>query len=254
MLDRSTDPLDYQALPRPLAVMPKSFPDGFHIARHRHDRAQLVWSVCGTLRIRTDSAAWIVPPDRAVWLPAGIDHAIDIRGDVDMRTLYVAQRPDLPDRPAVLEVSPLLRALILALVEEPVLYDVAGRAGAIAALILLEIGHARHLSLMLPMPRDPRLASVCAALLRDPANGMTLEQWAEAAGASPRTLARLFPREVGLSFAVWRQRVRFHNALEALAGGDPVARVAERNGYRSASAFTEAFRRVMGQLPTALRR
>lgn len=251
MPDRSTDPLDYQAVPRPLAVMAKSFPDGFHIARHHHARAQLLWSVSGMLRVRTDAAAWIVPADRAVWLPAGVEHELDICGNVEMRTLYVA--PLLSARPLVLEVSDLLRALILALVQEPVLYDESGRAGAIAGLILDEIGRARRLPLVLPMPRDPRLASVCAALLRDPASDLTLDGWAERAGASARTLARLFEREVGLSFAAWRQRVRFHNALEALGAGEPVGLVAARNGYRSASAFTEAFRRVMGVLPSELR-
>jgi AraC-like DNA-binding protein len=254
--DRSTDPDDYQALPRPLGAMAKRFPDGFRIAPHSHRRDQFVYAVRGTMRVHTGSDAWIVPPDRAVYLPSGVEHAIDIRGDVEMRTVYVAPDagPDLPVRPTVVEVGPLLRALILALVEEPVLYDEAGRGGAIADLILSEIGRARSLTLRVPMPADPRLRRVCEALLADPSDPRGLDDWALLAGASPRTLARLFEREVGLRFTAWRQRARFHAALEDLVRGTPVALVAERNGYRGPSAFAAAFRKVMGMAPSAVGR
>ena len=254
MTNRSSDPLDYQTVPRVVAAMAKPFPHGFHIARHRHDRDQLLWSVSGTMRVRTQTETWIVPPDRAVYLPARTEHAIDIRGEVGMRTLYIVPSadPGLPDRPVVLEVSDLLRALVLALVGEPVLYDEAGRGGAIAALAFSEIARARRLPFMLPMPRDPRVMRVCDALLDNPALDRTLDEWASHAGASARTLARLFERELGMGFAVWRQRVRLHSATEALATGQPVAVVAARNGYRSASAFTEAFRKTMGVAPSSV--
>ncbi len=252
---RSTDPGDYQAVPRPLAAMAKGFPDGFSIEPHSHPRDQLVYAVTGTMRVHTEREAWLVPPDRAVYLPAGVVHAIDMRGDVAMRTVYLVAEvaSDLPRRPTVVEVSALLRALVLALIEEPVLYDETGRGGAIARLILSEIGRARVLPLGLPMPGDVRLRRVCAGLLADPADPRGLEGWAEVAGASARTLARLFAREVGLSFAAWRQRVRFHSAMEALARGETVARVAARHGYRSTSAFTAAFRRTIGIAPSAVK-
>jgi AraC-like DNA-binding protein len=101
------------------------------------------------------------------------------------------------------------------------------------------------------MPRDARLLRVCNGLLADPSSRLTLDGWAEASGASVRTLARLFEEELGLGFVAWRQRVRFHNALESIVSGEPIARVAERNGYRSASAFSAAFRTMMGHAPTA---
>lgn len=252
---RSRNANDYQFVPRPLAAMSKSFDDGFEIQPHHHARDQLVYAVTGVMRVRTQTEAWIVPPDRAVYLPAHTEHAISMRGRVEMRTLYVARdaHDDLPSAPTVLEISPLLRELVLALIEEPVIYDEQGRAGAMAFLILAEIAKAQRLSLVIPMPRDPRLLRVCNALLADPASRLTLENWVDTAGASTRTLARLFEAELGLSFAAWRQRVRFHSALEAIVAGEPIARVAERNGYRSSSAFAAAFRKVMGQPPSSLR-
>ena len=173
-----------------------------------------------------------------------------------MRTLYIAPAAatGLPARPTVIEVSDLLRSLILALSEEPLLYDEAGRGGALATLILSEITGARRLSLGLALPRDPRLSRICTAILADPAARLTLEAWAEQAGASPRTLARLFLHETGMSFGAWRRQVRLQSAIEQFVAGEPVDRVAARTGYRSASAFTAAFRRALGVVPTDLRR
>jgi len=251
---RSTDPDDYQNVPRPIAAMAKKFPPGFEIAPHAHLRDQLLYAASGVMRIQTDTEAWIVPPDRAVYLPAGTRHTVSNRGHLEMRTLYIARNVAAGmSRPTVIEVSHLLRALILALIEEPVLYDEAGKGGLIARLILLELGVARHLPLVLPMPADPRLQRVCRAMLVNPEADLTLEDWAASAGASARTLARLFERELNMGFTIWRQRVRFHNAVEALATGQPIALVARNSGYRSASAFSAAFRKAMGASPSTLR-
>ena len=252
---RSTNADDYQKVPRPIAAMSKTFKDGFEIAPHHHSRDQFLYSVTGLMRVRTRAEAWIVPPDRAVYLPARVEHSIGIRGLVTMSTLYIAPRAQdgLPVAPTVLEVSPLLRELVLALIDEPVVYDEKGRGGALAELIFSEIAHARRLPLVIPVPRDPRLLRVCNAILADPASRRTLDDWAGDAGASVRTLARLFDEELRVGFVAWRQRVRFHNALEAIVAGEPIALVAQRNGYRSASAFSAAFRTVMGQPPSSLR-
>jgi AraC-like DNA-binding protein/mannose-6-phosphate isomerase-like protein (cupin superfamily) len=250
---RSTDPHDYQSVPRPFAAMAKSFADGFEIAPHSHKRDQLIYAVSGLMRVRTEHEAWIVPPDRAVYVPARMEHSIGMRGEIEMRTLYIARDadPDLPRGATVMAVSDLLRELILALIAEPLLYDRAGRGGAIVSLIVSEIVRAPRLPLVIPMPRDPRLRRVCTRLLADPSDTRPLDAWSEIAGASARTLARLFESELQLTFTAWRQRVRFHNALEAIARAEPIDQIAARNGYRSPSAFSAAFRSVMGHAPTA---
>ncbi|MEA2931208.1 MAG: hypothetical protein QOG38_3636 [Hyphomicrobiales bacterium] len=269
--NRSTDPRDYQRVARPFAAMAKSFADGFEIEPHLHTRDQLIYAVSGLMRVRTEHEAWIVPPDRAVYVPGRTTHSISMRGNVEMRTLYIARdaahtafsrvvsgsprktRPlkeILPSGATVMAVSDLLRDLILALVDEPVLYDRTGRGGAIVSLILSEIMRAPRLPLVIPMPRDPRLRRVCTRLLADPSDMRTIEGWSQIAGASARTLARLFESECHLTFTAWRQRVRFHNALEAIARHEPIERIAQNNGYRSPSAFSAAFRTLMGHAPT----
>jgi AraC-like DNA-binding protein/quercetin dioxygenase-like cupin family protein len=252
---RSIDPHDYQRVARPFAAMAKSFPDGFEIAPHHHTREQLIYAVSGLMRVHTEHEAWIVPPDRAVYVPGGTTHSIGMRGSVEMRTLYIARgaAPGVPAEATVMAVSHLLRELVLALVDEPLLYDRAGRGGAIVSLIVSEIARAPRLPLVIPMPRDARLRRVCAALLADPSDMRTLGGWSHDAGASPRTLARLFESELSLTFTSWRQRVRFHNALEAIARNEPIEKIAADNGYRSSSAFAAAFRAVIGHAPTQAR-
>ncbi len=249
---RSTDPDDYQDLPQRIGAMSKRFADGFAIPLHEHDRDQLLHARRGIMRLRTEGEAWIVPPDGAVYIPTGTPHAVDMHGPVDMRTLYI-DRARVRHRPrtlTVVAVAPLLRELIRALSEEPVVYAAGSRADLIARLIEVEIEQARELSLSFPLPRDPRLQRLCAGLLADPADRRTLQQWAEVAGASARTLARLFERDLAMSFDQWRRRVRFQGALEALAQGEPITRVAETHGYLSASAFSQAFAKVMGKPPS----
>jgi AraC-like DNA-binding protein/mannose-6-phosphate isomerase-like protein (cupin superfamily) len=246
---------DFQAIPRAIAAMPNRYAAGFRIAPHVHPRDQLLYAASGVMRVETDRAAWIVPPDRAVYLPAGTRHSVVIRGELEMRSLYIDTEytGGIVRHPSVVEVSDLLRALILALAEEPILYDEDGRGGLIVRLILIELAAARRLPLMVPMPADRRLRRICDALLANPENDATLEIWATTAGASARTLARLFQRQLNMGFGAWRQRVRFHNAVEALVAGQPIGRVARNNGYRSPSAFSAAFRKAIGVPPSAIK-
>lgn len=252
--DRSTDPRDYQHLPQPLALMRKAFPAEYRIPPHDHERDQLLYAGLGTMRVRTAGHSWTIPPDRALYVPAGLEHSVRMLGPVEMWTLYIAPNaaPSLPRHAKVFATSELLRALIRALLAEPVVYAAASRAHRIALLALDEIQSAAPLALAIPMPRDRRLLKLCEALIEAPHDTLSLDAWADRTGASRRTLARLFQSECGQSFTVWRRRVRFHAAIDLLDKGVPVAEVARRHGYSSPSAFSAAFRQVFGQSPRAV--
>ena len=251
MAQRSTDPEDYQQVPRPITVMAKDFAAGHDIAPHRHPRAQLIFAAQGVMAVRTPQGSWIVPPHRALWVPAETEHAIRMCSAVAMRTVYV--RPHaaaLPDACCVVAVSPLLRELILRAAGRPLLYDEQGPDGRVAAMILDELRALAVLPLHLPWPADKRLQRICAALRDDPALMRTLDEWSAAAGASSRTLARLFRKETGMSFGAWRQQARLLDALGRLATGEAVTNVALDLGYASPSAFTSMFRRALGRAPS----
>ena len=252
---KSTNPADYQHVPRAVAAMPKDFPRDFVIEPHSHERAQLIYAPAGTMRVITSQAMWVVPPQRALWMPAGTVHGIEMLDQVTMRTLYL--RDDaaaaMPLACRVLQVSPLLRELIVRATELPLQYDEDGPAGHAVALLLDELHGSQALKLHLPMPSSKRLAMLCRALLDEPGDRRTLGEWAHTVHASERTMARLFQSETGLSFAAWRQQARVLEAMGRLGSGAPVTQVALDLGYDSVSAFSAMFRRAAGASPSAYR-
>jgi AraC-like DNA-binding protein len=149
----------------------------------------------------------------------------------------------------LIKVSPLVRALINEAVTFPVEYETDGREGRIMDLILSEIRRTQPVPLNVPMPKDKRLARICAAILQDPGNNQDLEHWSQLGGLGRRTLTRLFRRETGMSFCEWRQQVRLMEALNRLTMREPVTNVALDLGYDSPSAFSAMFRRLMGVSP-----
>jgi AraC-like DNA-binding protein len=252
---RSTNPEDYQRVSRAVAAMPKDFAAGFEILPHRHKRAQLIYATAGTMRVSTDAGVWIVPPQRALWMPAGTEHGIVMLSDTTMRTLYLRDDATefMPPACQVMSVSPLLRELIVRATELPMQYDESGPAGLVVALILAELQNLQSLSLQLPMPRDPRLRSLCQSLLDRPGDQRRLDAWAQAVNTSSRTLARRFQSETGLSFGAWRQQARVLEAMGRLGGGAPVTQVALDLGYESVSAFSAMFHRATGTSPSQFR-
>ncbi len=202
--------------------------------------------------VTSPEGSWIVPPGRAVWMPPAQNHAIRIAGAVPMRTVFVREdaRPDLPQACEVIEVSPFLREAIVAATCIPLDYALGGRDERVMELILDEIAAAPRLHLHVPMPRDPRLVRLCQGLIADPSRPATLEGLAKEIHVSGRTLARMFHRELGLSFGDWLRRMRLLLSLPRLAAGVSVLVVALEHGYDSPSAFTAMFRRIMGVSPT----
>jgi AraC-like DNA-binding protein len=208
----------------------------------------------GIMRIETDTAAWIVPPALALWMPPQYPHSMVMRGRLEMRTIYIDDRActDLPGRPTLIEIGPLLHELILAALEEPLDYDETGRGGLIARLILTELSRMQERKLAVPMPRDPRALRVARSLLENLDNDRSLDDWANISGASRRTLARLFRAETGFSFSEWRARLRAIDGLARMALGASVASVASSVGYASPSAFSAMVRRNFGSAPRLL--
>lgn len=249
---RSTRGIDYQDVPRPIAGLADEYAPGWVDPFHSHKRAQLLYASAGVTSVTTELASFVVPPQRAVWIPSGVAHEVHCRGNVSVRTLYIDPqvRSDLPTTCQVLEISSLLRELILAAVTVPIEYDIAGRDGRVMQLILDEIVAAPVIALHVPMPQNPRLLRICRSILENPAHTDTLDDWARVAGMGRRTFTRTFLRETQTTFAAWRQHVRLMEALSRLASGHPVTTVALDVGYNSPSAFTAMFRRAFGVAPS----
>lgn len=236
---------------RPVIARATDYPDGHLIDAHWHPRAQLLYARSGIMTVTTADGVFVVPPQRAVWVPARMVHRVRASGRLEMRSLYIDDEslPTLPPRCSVVNVTPLLRELVLAAMALPKRYPLGGREERVMSLILDEIRTMRTASLHLPEPRDRRLKRIAEALRAEPGDGRTIAAWGRIVGASARTLARRFKAETGLSFAAWRQQARLLAALVRLAGGAAVTAVALDLGYASPSAFIAMFKRALGSTP-----
>jgi AraC-like DNA-binding protein len=241
---------DYVSTPRPVVALQDEYPAGFVDPMHSHQRTQLLYASAGVMSVVTSETSFVLPPQRAVWLPAGTMHEVSCRGPVSLRTLYIDSPRNGPTHCRIIEVSELVKALILEVVGFAAEYDVNGREGRIVALLLDEIGQMPNAPYQARMPRDARLAKVCRAILADPADPRDLDDWARMAGMGRRTFTRSFKQQTGMGLAVWRQQVRLMEALSRLASGQSITAVALDVGYESPSAFTAMFHRNFGVPPS----
>jgi AraC-like DNA-binding protein len=243
------------SVPRPVVALARDLPAAHEIDWHAHPRFQLVYAARGVMTVDTRDATWVVPPQRAVWMPPTVEHRLKASGAVQLRSLYV--RPDaaarMPKTCEVLEVTPLLRELIVRATDLPLEYDMRGPAGRIMRLLLDELAVLSRLPYHLPVPKVAPLAAICRALLDAPDEAATLPEIAGKEGLSSRTLARHFRRHTGMSFAEWRRRARLLRALAWIAEGRPIVEVALELGYESPSAFSAMFRRELGAPPSSFR-
>jgi AraC-like DNA-binding protein len=242
---------DFFGVARPVVALDDEYPAAFVDPMHCHDRTQILYASAGVMSVRTEETSFVVPPQRAVWLPAGVMHEVSCRGPVSLRTLYLdPMLGEEPDRCRVFEVSDLLKALILEVVRFDPLYDADGREGRIIALLLEEIASMPNAPYRVTMPADPRLLRVCKEILADPSDCRDIDTWAQLAGMARRTFTRAFKEETGMGVAIWRQQVRLMEALSRLALGESITMVAFEVGYESPSAFTAMFHRTFGVPPS----
>lgn len=240
-------------LSRAVVTRRTSYAKGHHIRPHWHARAQFVFAISGTMRVRTARHAWIVPPSRALWVPARTAHEIQMYGVVAMHSLYVddAAGAGMPAACAVLEVTPLARELIVRAAALPADYDERGGDGLLMQLLLAEIRRLPPCALDLPLPESADLSRLCERILADLSTRRPSARDADAMNTSARTLYRRFLRETGITFARWKQQARLLESIRRLADGAPVTTVAIDLGYGSPGAFSTMFRRALGMAPRA---
>jgi len=239
-----------------LHLVARSYRKGLRLDPHMHREAQLVYAATGTMQVTTPKGRWLVPPDRAVWVPARLEHAIDVLADIDMRTLYFdlawlkrERRSTSLKSEFVVRVSPLLHQAILALFDRS---NTDERTKLLIKLAMLELRHAEDSATFIPLPHEPRCRRAADIVLASPAVPHDIDTLAQKVGTSARTLSRLFAAETQLSFKTWCQRARIAAAIQKLSvdASVSVKQLAADLGYASVPAFSHAFRQVTGKTPT----
>jgi len=235
-----------------ITTLSHDYPAGHVIPLHFHDRDQLVYASRGVMTVRTSDGAWVVPTHRAVWIPAAVPHTITMSGTVAMRTLYLRPRlaRALPRDCCVVNVSPLLKELILKACTFAALKKTIKWQGHVIHVIIDQLEAIQMVPLQLPNPSDPRALRVAEVLLGDPSDRRPLMHICKVAGASRRTVERLFQEDVGMTFGKWRQQLRLMQAMRLLAEGAKVTHAALESGYSTPSGFISMFRKMLGTTPT----
>jgi len=248
-------PTGHQDAENGVHLLARTYGRGVRLEPHMHREAQLVYAAKGTMQVTTPKGRWLVPPDRAVWVPAKLPHAIDMLADSEMRTLYFgldwlrrAADGHRLETEFVVLVSPLLQQAILALFAAP---DDGERVALLVRLALLELRRADDSVSFIPLPQEPRCRRAADIVLAAPAAAHDIETLAQKVGTSVRTLSRLFAAETELSFKAWCQRARIAAAVERLSTDRrlSIKQLAAGLGYASVPAFSHAFRQVTGKSP-----
>jgi AraC-like DNA-binding protein len=228
-----------------------NYPPGYAVPEHFHEYDQLVYATRGVMTVYTAQGVWVVPAHRAVWIPAHVPHRIDMSGAVSMHTLYFRPRlvRGLPRACNVVNVSALLRELVIHACQYPALERSVKLHSHLISVIVDQLDLVQSIPLQLTSPIDRRARRVADLLLADPSDQRPLRDFCRLAGASKRTIERLFQQETNMTFGRWRQQLRLMQALRLLAEGNTITHAALEAGYSTPSSFISMFRRTLGTTP-----
>ncbi len=215
---------------------------------HAHNEAQLIFAATGTMQVTTESGRWLVPPQLAVWVPAGTQHKNEMLSDTEQWMIYwcaSVSREWAPseslNRAFALRVTPLLRELIFSAFNTEATPD---KAELVVKLILHELTEAPEAPTFLPLPVSVIGKRVADLVLADLQCQLGVDELSSRAATSARNISRLFPAETGLTYKAWRQRARIVLTIEQLSKGRAISSVAAEAGFTTTAAFSFAFRQV----------
>ena len=234
-----------------ISTLAYEYPAGYDVPEHAHGSDQLIYATRGVMEISAGQSLWLTPPHLAVWIPAGTRHRIRMPGAVSMRTLYLRRGllAHASEFCTVVHVSPLFRELVVEAVRIGQLRTTNRLHRALRDLIVSQLRNASPVPTFVSLPHDSRALGVAQAFIAKLVNAPSLDALCKRVGVSVRTLQRIFRREVGTSFEVWRRQVRLMKGIELLVAGCSVKTVAAEVGYRQPSAFVEVFRQTFGTTP-----
>lgn len=237
---------------RPVIGVSGVFPPNFADPFHAHPYDQLGFSISGVMSVTTETASIVLPPNRAVWIPANTAHETVSRGEVRYQALFIDPRLNRsPKECRVFEISPLLRGLTDAIAAFDTSRPMDNRQARLTDVLLDELARLPDLTIGAAMPVDCRLKRVCRKIVEDPSDRRDINDWAKLAGMSRSTFTRHFRQQTGMGFVMWRRQIRLMEAVSRLSAGEPITTVARQTGYESASAFTAMFHRSVGLPPSS---
>lgn len=232
--------------------------EGLITGWHSHEVHQIEYAIGGVVEVETASAHYLLPPQQAAWIPAGLEHQATMAPDVrTVAVMFDAQMiPAGGDRARILAVSPLIREMMIYALRWPIdrprgddISDAFFRT--LADLVIEALDHEAPLSL--PTSEHPIVAA--AMTYTKEHLSTTADQVSRAVAVSERTLRRLFHDELGLSWRTYLLHARMLRAMALLASpGRSVQETSTAVGFDSVSSFTRAFTQFCGETPSTYRK
>lgn len=249
-------PLTSAQLPAPVMFRSAVAPAQGIYPQHQHAWGEFVYSFSGVMEVKVADHHYLAPPQYGIWLPPDLEHVGLNRQEAHHCSLYIARTgcADLPAAPCALTVSPLVRAMLEHLRQQPPAPCATPGNARLLQVLVDQLSLAPRAGSYLPGSSDPQLGAVLRMLEAQPGDNRSLPELARAAHTTERTLMRRCQRDLGMPFAEWRQRLRVVKAMPLLEAGQTVETIALDLGYGSASAFITMFKRLVGTTPDEFRR
>ena len=237
---------------RPVTTYSENIQNSKCANSHSHPRAQLISCNTGIMEVVTKNNIWIVNALQSVWIASNEEHQVYFPNNVKVDTAFIdeSKLSNLPKDSFAFETSDFLISLLKKVISfsNPNLFT--QQQNRIIEVFLDELSNLQPSKTFLPTSQDKRIKAVLDALMNDLSNKHTIEYYASKSSVSPRTLSRLFNKELGMSFGDWKMRLKLMEAVKQLGDNKSVKEIAYDLGYENVSSFIVTFKKHFGKTPT----
>ena len=212
---------------------------------HQHPWHQITFPFEGILQTKVADSQFVIPHSGMLFIPANTPHESFVVTNTKFIGIYLNPQfhNHFPLKAKAISVTPFLRELVLHInhsVSNSIVSE--DELSKLVVVLIDQISSGESYEMKLLLPSDRRLMIIFKALMAEPQQDTKLSDWAKQVGTSKRTLSRLFTKELGMTFPLWRQHLRLVSSLNLLETNLSVQEIAFKVGYNADSSFIFAFK------------
>ncbi len=216
---------------------------------HHHTWGQIICVKSGVFVLNVAGQRFVTPSGFALWIPPNIEHSSHNKEQTCFRSININDCQSMPKEACLLNLSEISHSIIDSFFDRKIIFPTSEQDLRLCQVLIDQLLNEPWQHSYLPSSKDKYLAPILKALEINPADNTTLAQWAERVFTSERTLARRCQTELGISFSIWRQRLRFLYSISLLEQGKTIQDIAFAVGYSSVSAFITMFKQIATVTP-----